>query len=75
MSVKIIPNARQSEVVGWEGKTLKVRIAAPATEGKANKELVRFVAKICDCAPSEVEIMKGQTTKMKLLDVPVLPNL
>jgi len=75
MSVKIIPNARQSEVVGWEGKTLKVRIAAPATEGKANKELVRFVAKICDCAPSEVEIMKGQTAKMKLLDVPVLPIL
>ncbi|MBD3281935.1 YggU family protein [Candidatus Uhrbacteria bacterium] len=75
MSVKIIPNAKQTEVVGWEGKVLKIRIAAPATEGKANKELLRFVAKLCDCAPSEVEILKGQTAKQKILDVPAMPDL
>ena len=75
LSVKIIPNAKQTEVVGYEGKILKIRIAAPAIEGKANKELIKTMAKLCDCAPSEIEIVKGQTAKLKLLDVPVLPNV
>lgn len=74
MSVKIIPNAKQTEVVGWDGRNLKIRIAAPAIEGKANKELTRFVAELCDCSQSEVEILKGQTAKLKLLDVPVMPD-
>lgn len=70
INVKIVPNAKKTEVVGWEGKTLKIRVAAPAIEGKANKELMRFMAELCDCSQSEVEIVKGQNAKMKLLDVP-----
>ena len=75
LSVKIIPNAKTSEVVGWEGKVLKVRISAPAIEGKANKELVRFIAELCDCAPSEIEILKGMGSKQKMLDVPCEPKI
>lgn len=75
MSVKIIPTAKKTEVVGWEGTVLKIRVAAPATEGKANKELLRFVAELCGCSQSEVEILKGQTAKQKILDVPVMPDV
>jgi uncharacterized protein len=75
LTVKIIPNAKVTEVVGYEGKTLKIRISAPATEGKANKELIKVIADLCDCAPSEVEILKGLTSKTKVLDVPVLPKV
>jgi len=75
ITVKIIPNAKRTEVVGYEGRVLKIRIAAPATEGKANKELIKVMAEICDCAPSEVEILKGLTSKMKVLDVPILPDV
>jgi hypothetical protein len=75
ITVKIIPNAKNTEVVGYEGKTLKIRIAAPAIEGKANKELIRFLAELCDCAPSEIEILKGLASKTKVLDVPTLPEL
>jgi uncharacterized protein (TIGR00251 family) len=73
--VRIIPNAKQSEAVGWEGQTLKVRIAAPPIEGKANAALVRFMAELCGCAPSEIEITKGLTGKQKTLDVPCLPRV
>ncbi|MBU2566262.1 YggU family protein [Patescibacteria group bacterium] len=75
ISVRIIPNAKKTEVVGYEGKTLKVRVSAPPIEGKANKELIKLMADLCDCSPSEIEIIKGQTTKLKLLDVPVLPEI
>jgi hypothetical protein len=70
ITVKIIPNAKKTEVVGWEGKALKIRISAPAIEGKANKELIRFLAELCDCSQSEVEIIKGQTSKIKVVDLP-----
>ena len=73
--VRIVPNAKQSETVGWEGQTLKIRIAAPPIEGKANAELIRFMAELCDCAPSEIQIIKGLTGKQKALDVPCLPRV
>ncbi len=73
--VRIVPNAKQSEAIGWEGQTLKVRIAAPPIEGKANEELIRLMAELCDCSPSEVEILKGMGSKQKTLDVPRLPQL
>ena len=75
ISVKIIPNAKITEAVGYEGKTLKVRVAAPPIDGRANKELIKLMANLCGCAPSEIEVIKGQTTKLKLLDVPVLPEI
>lgn len=73
--VKIIPNAKNTEVVGWEGQTLKIRLSAPPIEGKANKELLKFMAELCDCAPSEIEIVKGLSGKQKTLDVPCLPEI
>lgn len=75
ITVKIIPNAKTSEVVGYEGKILKIRIAAPAIEGRANKELIKIMAELCDCAPSEIEILKGHTSKTKVLDVPTMTEL
>lgn len=75
LSVRLIPNAKKSEIVGWEGRTLKIRVAAPPIEGKANEELVKFLADVLDCAPSEIEILKGSTSKNKLLDVPNLPEI
>lgn len=75
LSVRIIPNAKQSEAVGWEGQTLKVRIAAPPIEGKANAELIKLMADLCDCAPSEIEIIRGVASKQKMLEVPRLPQI
>lgn len=73
--IHIVPNAKQSEAVGWEGQTLKVRIAAPPIEGKANAELIKFIAELCDCSPSEVEILKGMGSKYKTLEVPRQPSI
>lgn len=71
ISVRIIPNAAKSEVVGLEGKTWKIRISSPPIEGRANDALVRFLADKLDIAPSCIEILKGQTSKIKILSVPM----
>lgn len=69
ISVHIIPNAHQNEIVGWIEGALKIRIAAPPIEGKANEELKKFLAKTFDLAPSEIEIEKGMTGKRKRINL------
>lgn len=75
LRVKATPNAKTSEVMGWEddpmaGMVLKVRIAAPPSEGKANAELIRFLATWLGVSRSEVKLEKGGTSRIKSFEVP-----
>lgn len=67
--VKVVPGASQNEVVGWEGDILKVRIKAPPDRGKANAELIRFLAKHFDVSASQVEILSGFTSRLKRVKI------
>lgn len=73
--VKVTPNARKSEIAGWgedeQGRRiLLVKLAAPAQEGKANKELVRFMAEFLGCPKSAVSLLRGDSSRTKVLEVP-----
>lgn len=72
LSIRVIPNASTSEVAGRDGQTWKIRLAAPAIEGKANEALIRFLADALDVAPSMIEILKGHGSKTKIVDVPLI---
>jgi uncharacterized protein (TIGR00251 family) len=72
---KVTPNARKSECLGWGEdergrKLLLVKLAAPPQEGKANKELVRFLAELLGCGRSEVTLLRGDASRTKSLQVP-----
>lgn len=69
LHVRVVPGARTSEVVGVTDDELKVRVAAPAHEGKANKELVRFLAKALGVPRSAVSIDRGGSSRHKVLSV------
>ncbi len=75
LAVRVIPNARTSEILGWEedgsaGRVLKVRIAAPAVDGKANAALTAFLAKKLGIPKSKVVLAKGETSRVKQFTVP-----
>jgi len=70
LTVHIQPNAKKNEIVKWlDETTVKIKIAAPAKEGKANKELIDFLAKTWKVSKSSVEIVRGTTTKMKQITI------
>jgi len=69
LSVQISANARRSEIVGWVGDRLKIRIKAPAVDGKANAELLRFLSEILDVRQNCVNILRGDTAKLKLISI------
>lgn len=71
LKLRIIPNAKKSEIVAWlDAQTLKIKIHAPPVEGKANEELIRFLAKTCGIKKSEIRILSGETGRDKLIEVP-----
>ena len=76
LTVRVTPNARRSEFVGWvldekQRPVLQVKLQAPPVEGKANAELIRFISKELGCAKSEVSLLRGDTQRVKSLEIPV----
>jgi uncharacterized protein (TIGR00251 family) len=75
LAVKVTPNARKSEITGWSAdeqgrRVLLVKLAAPAQEGKANKELIRFMADVLGCAKNQVSLQRGESSRTKVLEIP-----
>ena len=65
LQIKVQPNAKKTELVSRQGDSLKIRVAAPPEEGKANDALIKFLAKLFDIPRSSIEIISGKTTKLK----------
>jgi len=72
LTIKAQPGASRSEFAGLYGEeAVKVRIAAPAVEGAANKALVKFLAKQFKIPKSAVTIVSGETGKLKRVRFPL----
>lgn len=69
LAVHIIPNAKKTEVTGIQDDALKIRLQAPALEGKANEALIRFLADALGVPKSAVHITHGHTARRKLVEV------
>ena len=75
LRVRATPNARQSEIIGWEddpqaGRILRVRIAAAPVDGEANKALRDFLAKSLGLPKSKVVLEKGNSSRFKTFEIP-----
>jgi uncharacterized protein (TIGR00251 family) len=63
------PRAKKSRVVGVRGETLEVALAAPPVDGAANEELVSVLADLLRLPRRNVQIVRGETSKKKLIAV------
>ena len=67
LSLKVSPNAKTNEARGlWQGR-LRVRIQAPAVDGKANEALRKWIAKVFGIRSREVKILSGERSQRKTL--------
>jgi uncharacterized protein (TIGR00251 family) len=69
LAVKAIPNAPRSEVIGWLGDSLKVKIHAPPVEGRANEALCEFLADKLDLPRRNVTVLRGDTSRQKVVRI------
>jgi uncharacterized protein (TIGR00251 family) len=69
LTLHIQPGAKRSEFAGLHGDALKVRLAAPPVDGKANEALLRFLAEELGIPKSAVNLKSGQASRRKVLEV------
>ena len=67
LSVHVQPAAKRSEIVGLHGDALKVRLAAPAIDGRASAALIEFFAQRLGLAKSLIELKSGHQSRRKRL--------
>ena len=66
----MIPGSKLNQMVGFmDDGSLKIKLKAKPIEGKANRELVRYIAEILEIKTSEIEIESGYTTKNKVIRI------
>lgn len=69
LTLHIQPGAKKSGCAGRHGDALKIRLAAPPVDGKANEALLRFIAERLGVAKSAVALKSGQTSRHKVVEV------
>jgi hypothetical protein len=69
------PGARKSAIAGIHGDALKIRIAAPAVDNKANAALVDFLSETLDVPRSAIAIRHGATGRRKVVEIAGGPEL
>ena len=76
LSIHAQPGAKKTAMVGLHGDRLKVRLAAPPVDGKANKVLIAWAAKTFGVSRSAVRLIRGQSSRQKtlLLELPPLED-
>ena len=67
LALYIQPGAKRSEVAGLHGDALKIRLAAPPLEGRANEALIEFLAQALRIPKRGVTLVKGSTSRQKLV--------
>ncbi len=69
LALHIQPGAKRTEIAGQHGETLKIRLAAPPVDGKANDCLIEFIAKVLKVPRVQVELVSGATSRRKRVRV------
>ena len=69
LELKIIPNAPRNEIAGWVGSALKIKIHAPALEGRANDELLDFLAEKLGVHRRTVTLLRGDKSRQKVVQI------
>ena len=69
LRLHIQPGAKKTEVVGLHGEALKIRLAAPPVDGKANTCLMAFLADQLGVAKAAISLVSGDTSRAKRVRV------
>jgi uncharacterized protein (TIGR00251 family) len=69
LTLHIQPGAKRTETAGLHGDALKIRLAAPPVDGKANDALIAFLAKTLGVPKARVDLVAGQTSRAKRVRV------
>ena len=69
LAVRVTPGAKRNAVTAFKEGVWDIKIAAPPVGGRANEELVAFLSKKLDIRRNSLNVIKGQSSRNKLVSV------
>ncbi len=69
LRIKVKPASKTDGVIREADGSLKIKIKAPAVEGKANKYLIEYLSGLLKLSKSKVVLLKGETNSYKTLEI------
>lgn len=69
LTLHVQPGAKRSGIAGLHGEALKLRLAAPPIEGRANEALLKFIAELFGVPLRQVELRQGGQSRHKVVAV------
>ncbi|MDA0349789.1 MAG: DUF167 domain-containing protein [Verrucomicrobia bacterium] len=69
LAIKVVPNASKSEIGGWLGTSLKIRLQAVPEDGKANKALITFLSAVLKIERKQIVLESGQFSPQKRIRI------
>jgi uncharacterized protein len=67
LSIKVQPRSSRNEITGLQGSELRIKVTAPPVDAAANEAVVRFLAEILDCPRNHIELLRGHTSRHKIV--------
>ena len=69
LTLHVQPGAKRTDVAGLHGEALKIRLAAPPIEGRANEALLKFIAEAFGVPLRQVELKQGGQSRHKVVAI------
>jgi uncharacterized protein (TIGR00251 family) len=69
LTLHVQPGAKRTDVAGLHGEALKIRLAAPPVEGRANEALLKFIAAFFGVPLRQVELKQGGQSRHKVVAI------
>lgn len=69
LTLHVQPGAKHSSIAGLHGNALKIRLAAPPIEGRANEALLKYLAELFDVPVRQVELKQGVQSRHKVVAI------
>ncbi len=69
LEAKVVPGSSRTEIVGWLGDCLKIRVAAPPEKGKANQAVIELLSKRLKLNQESIAIVHGSRSQRKVIEI------
>jgi len=69
LTLHVQPGAKRNEIAGLHGDALKIRLAAPPVEGRANEALLKYIAELFGVPLRQVELRQGGQSRHKVVAI------
>jgi uncharacterized protein len=69
LKVRVTPNAPKNAVVSWTEDELRLKVKAPAVEGKANAALIEYLSELTKLPRSRITIKTGEQSRIKVIEI------